>query len=644
MNREYRTKKIVELSEEELINLGFLGDNTLAGVRAIVQKVRADPERLGPVACFQVDCLKRKYTPQPRAQGAAGSPPASPTSPTSPFVNKTDTLSSRLRNKESAAHTVVPPDLISPFEKRFWYHGISNDPPQILYRSDLETNHFPTQQPGERFFRVPTKTAYGVFGTRLNEVWDTVAPQIRDSVKARGLKYSAIKAARFSTVDEAYGEEIFGPVVVWIVVPPNTANAEAVRDATPDILNILNDAQVTGVVVEWYEGTVERLGGPPLMIIEDNISPTFGLNHPFDVGLGIPIARASDDAQGTITLLFREVKTSNGDPSNTILALTNKHVVSLDTTTDYDFDPANPQSILVCGEHRFDRAFNEIEDAVNEGFRDAVDLTRYLKDLESKSCGQITELIQHKRTVLDYKHEDNATLQEFFDEVNEKWRDANNRKLGQVHWAPHISVKVDDHHYTRDIATLVVDEEKLKNFTGNVVDLGNQYTGNLHTSTQLNYRFWPVDAIRKNRSIPGNNLQLPIRRALPRHLPINPDTQTKDGEPLYVVGKYGNTSELTFGNYSSMHAYICTESGLESREVVVYNSGTEKRPADDFSAKGDSGSLIFNGDGDGLAILHSGMPRGEDNHVSYATPLWWVLEQVLERYPYAEFYGMEYQP
>ncbi|KAF9555861.1 hypothetical protein CPC08DRAFT_737257 [Agrocybe pediades] len=642
MNRECRTKKIVELSEEELVTLEFLGDNTLAGVRAIVQKVRADPERLGSVTCFQVDCLKRKYTPQPSAQGAAGFPSRSRTShssPTSPVVNQTDTLSSRLRKEELAAHTVVPPDLISPFEKKFWYHGISENPPELLYRSDLETNHFPTQHPGERFYTVPTKTAYGVFGTRLNKVWNTVGPQIRDSVKARGLKYSAIKTARFSTVVEVYGEETFGPVVVWIAVHPNTTNAEAVRDATPDILHILNDAQVTGVVVEWYEGTVERLSGPPLMSIEDDISPIFGLNHPFSIGLGIPIARVSDDAQGTIALLFREVKTSDGNPSNTILALTNKHVVSLDTTTDYDFDPANPQTILVCGEHRFDRALNEIEDAVNTGLRDAVQLAGYLKDLESKSDGQITEVIQHKRTVLDYKHEDNATLQEFFDEVNEKWRDANNRKLGQVHWAPQISVKVDNHHYTRDIATLVVDEEKLKNFTGNVVDLGN-----LHTSTQLNYRFWPVDAIRKNRSIPGNNLQLPIRRALPRHLPINPDTQTKDGEPLYVVGKYGNTSELTFGNYSSMHAYICTESGLESREVVVYNSGTEKRPADDFSAKGDSGSLIFNGHGDGLAVLHSGMPRGEDNHVSYATPLWWVLEQVLERYPYAEFYGMEYQP
>ena len=50
------------------------------------------------------------------------------------------------------------------------------------------------------------------------------------------------------------------------------------------------------------------------MSVEDNTSPRFGLNHPFDTGLGIPIVRQSDDAQGTLTLLFREMKTSNGDP------------------------------------------------------------------------------------------------------------------------------------------------------------------------------------------------------------------------------------------------------------------------------------------------------------------------------------------
>lgn len=88
-----------------------------------------------------------------------------------------------------------------------------------------------------------------------------------------------------------------------------------------------------------------------------------------------------------------------------------------------------------------------------------------------------------------------------------------------------------------------------------------------------------------------------------------------------------------------MEAYTCTDLGLESCDDVVYNYG---KNSGDFSDHGDSGSLIFTGDGDGLAILHSGMPRGRHNHVTYGTPLWWVIKQILDKYPSAELYGITY--
>jgi len=59
-------------------------------------------------------------------------------------------------------------------------------------------------------------------------------------MKDHGLQCSALKTARFSTVVD--GSETLGPVVVWIAVCPDTTNAGAVRDATPDSLHILADA------------------------------------------------------------------------------------------------------------------------------------------------------------------------------------------------------------------------------------------------------------------------------------------------------------------------------------------------------------------------------------------------------------------
>ncbi|KAH9043505.1 hypothetical protein EDB83DRAFT_2507533 [Lactarius deliciosus] len=544
MDPAYQNKKIVDLSDEELNTLEFLGKNVAPGVRAMVEKVRADPVRLGTVTCFMVDCLNRRYSAQAPPQDAVGSP----TSPTSPTISEADTLYSQLSN-DSDALTVVAPALISKFEMHYWYHGISGNPPKLMWRSDLEANPFPIPAPGARFFKIPNKTAHGVFDTPLNAVWGTVAPQILESMKAHGLKYSALKTVRFSTVEDGK-EETFGPVVVWIAVRPNTTNAGAVRDATPDILHILADFQITDVVVEWYEGSVERLAGPPLMSVEDNTSPS-------------PTMRRAPSRSCPW-----EVKTSNGDPSDRILALTNKHVASVDTTTHYE----------LAGE---------------------------LAELGLKSDGQNSTALRRKQNALDDKNEDNATLQTLFAEVKAKWQDTNDRRFGDVDWAPEISVRVDDRHYTRDIATFAVDGAKLENFERNIVDLGNQYGAG-----ELEDRFWPIAAVREGRTIPAD-LQLPIHRALPRRLVNNPDTEDKNGEPLYI-------------------AYTCTDLGLESRDVVVYNYS---KTSGDFSDHGDSGSLIFAGSGDGLAILHSGMPRGMNNHVTYGTP---------PLYPSAEFYGIAY--
>ncbi|PIL24021.1 hypothetical protein GSI_13772 [Ganoderma sinense ZZ0214-1] len=80
--------------------------------------------------------------------------------------------------------------------------------------------------PGTNFFKIPTKTAHCVFNTPLNGVWDdTVTPQNLASTKAHGLQYSALKTARFLTVENG-------------------------KDET------LGAGAVTDVVVEWYEASV----------------------------------------------------------------------------------------------------------------------------------------------------------------------------------------------------------------------------------------------------------------------------------------------------------------------------------------------------------------------------------------------------
>ncbi|KAJ3784849.1 hypothetical protein GGU10DRAFT_395523 [Lentinula aff. detonsa] len=204
----------------------YMDKNVAPGIKSLIEKVKANPVHLGNVTCFMVDVTKRKYAAQAQ-------PPASPISTT---INEAEMLYSELSNDPTAL-TVITPELISQYERNFYYHGVSGNPPKLLWRSDLETNPFPIPAPGTNFYKIPTKTA----------------------------SYSALETARFLTVEEG-GHESFGPIIVWIAVRPNTPNAEAVRDATPDILRILANVQITDAVVEWYEGSVVSLSGPALKV------------------------------------------------------------------------------------------------------------------------------------------------------------------------------------------------------------------------------------------------------------------------------------------------------------------------------------------------------------------------------------------
>ncbi|KAH9057387.1 hypothetical protein EDB87DRAFT_1565341 [Lactarius vividus] len=174
-------------------------------------------------------------------------------SPTSPTLSEASSYPAPTIASDA---TAVAPYVISDWERTNYYNGISPDPPELLYRSDLFENPFPI--PKGRHPHLPTKSAHGVFGTPLNAVWDTVGPQIRDSLKARKICYSSIKTARFVTHGED-GKNTLGPIVIWITTHPTTTTAKNAHDASQDILAILKANGVEGAVVEWIEGVVEWL-------------------------------------------------------------------------------------------------------------------------------------------------------------------------------------------------------------------------------------------------------------------------------------------------------------------------------------------------------------------------------------------------
>jgi hypothetical protein len=156
------------------------------------------------------------------------------------------------------------------FEKQFYYNGITGDSncPELVYRSDYHTTPF--ARPTGRFSQVPVKSVYGVFDTPLSTVWGTVRPQIRDILKAHGVKYSSIDAARFYIHGPPSEEKgSLGPPVVWIGVQPGSTSADTAHDISQAILVLLEKSKVTEVVIEWRE--MQRLTHLQLIdVIEEN--------------------------------------------------------------------------------------------------------------------------------------------------------------------------------------------------------------------------------------------------------------------------------------------------------------------------------------------------------------------------------------
>ena len=132
------------------------------------------------------------------------------------------------------------------------------------------------------------------------------------------------------------------------------------------------------------------------------------------------------------------------------------------------------------------------------------------------------------------------------------------------------------------------------------------------------------------------NRQLRINGIVTREQLTNPDLDSED-QSNFIVLKHGCTTDLTVGRYAGLKSYLCDENGVESVELAIYNYGKSPGP---FSAKGDSGSLIFDGFGRMVGLLHSGKLKSSgltNTHVTYATPAWWVISQIKKKYPHADF-------
>ncbi|KAF8337086.1 uncharacterized protein EI90DRAFT_3014028 [Cantharellus anzutake] len=363
-----------------------------------------------------------------------------------------------------------------------------------------------------------------------------------------------------------------------------------------EILTLLRKNGVDNVVVEWREAVLQRLAGPPLMCHVDSSNATHYVRRFLTALLGVPLStKEMEDSQGTLTLWFHENKDKDGNPSNKVYGISNCHVLHKNTTVDYEHRGGAPMDhVRVCGMRRFQHGLDEIMKAIADRVILADLWTRDIVTLQAKERQDMEDAkaVRAKQRQLEDETEAIADLEAFHDKVTKFWANIKlHRNIGHVQYAAAILVDVGGGTlYTSDWAAFLAAEAKVSDeFEGNVVDL-------------------ELDS---------------------------------EGQRCLIVGKDGNSTDLTVGRYAGLVSFILNEVGIESVELGIYNSGDKTTKV--FSAKGDSGSLIWhtmNGKARVVGQLHSGHNKGgsTSNHVTYCTPGWYLLGQIKTRFKHADFY------
>ncbi|KAH9167356.1 hypothetical protein EDB89DRAFT_1997768, partial [Lactarius sanguifluus] len=611
-------------TEAELKDAGLLGEDVSDVAAQALKTMRSRPDLLR-LSIFTLLCI----------DSVARQNKGSPTLSTVSAVSSVLTFASDT--------TVVSRHTPTEYERTSYYNGSTGDGdhPELVYRSDFLTTPFP--KPDDRYAHIPVKSLHGVYDTPLNGVWETVGPKIVDLIMTRKINWSSVDPARFFTHATPGEKEkgSLGPVVIWVGVVPGSTSSDTAHEVSQEIIALLWEHGVKDTVVEWREAVLQRLAGPPLMRHVGSTNPTHHVRRFLTALLGIPLATQgmeADDAQGTLTFWFHENKDRKDDISPKIYRVSNCHVLRKDTTVDYEHKGGAPKGFVrVCGVRRFQRGLDEIKKHISDhGIRADV-WAQEIDRLEAmEQDEEVVGEIRANRRNLDDENEAIRQLEALY-EVTKHWFDIQlHRDIGYVQHAEAIKVDVEGGiRYTSDWAAFLATEAKVKAcFEGNVIDLGSKYS-----PEDLMAIFYPRGSGKTTFKFPAGR-KLRIVGCATKEVLANPTEFDSEGEHCFIVGKDGNTTDLTVGRYAGLVSFT-NNVGIVSVELGIYNSGF--RNAEVFSAKGDSGSLVWHTK-DGSAYIvgqrHSGENKGgsTSNHITYCTPGWYLLAQIKKHYPHADFY------
>ncbi len=121
-----------------------------------------------------------------------------------------------------------------------------------------------------------------------------------------------------------------------------------------------------------------------------------------------------------------------------------------------------------------------------------------------------------------------------------------------------------------------------------------------------------------------------------------PTLLDKNGEECLIVIKNGKSTGVTIGRGTSIESFVREYSnyGIKSMSMeIAIHPYNHKSGA--FSAPGDLGSIIVDGPGRIIGLLTAGSGKTESTDVAYATPYFWIEEQIKKDFPDSYLYPIK---
>lgn len=526
----------------------------------------------------------------------------------------------------SLTNHVVPdlppnnPYVPSDVESQYYYYGLPSLP-RLVARSSCDVWMRPT---GAEAYLSPKELE--PLGTHLLQgVWeDTVGPAMESYMQEKGVQCTSMTPLRVVVAGQPSSN-----AVVLIGVHPGSLSPDIGIEVAVHCRSILIANGIGDVHVEIRDTKPTLAASLYKPAVSSN--PAAHLREPFSTSLGVPICNAkTTNIEGTGGLFF-----TDSTKPGALFMLTARHVLfHPDKEEDklYEFKKgtgAPHRDVMLLGEAAFNSRVEDIEAAI--GAKNII-----LKQLKKRlaladEIEDEDDATAERDAVESMMKEANKAISAFeklLADVGRDWKKESNRVIGHVVLSPPISVNFGKDGYTDDWAVVEILPTMISkiNFVGNAIDLGSI------DIDELTSWMYPHPANPNSFEYPGDRLLRCFGMVSDQEmLQPPPGTKDHDNDPVIMVIKNGNTSNLTVGRLNTIRSfvryYFDGKPGEMSKEIAVLPRNSKSGP---FSAPGDSGSVVVDGVGRICGILAGGDGTTDVSDCTFLTSINFLVDRLRE--------------